>query len=142
MSGNPADVREVSWKMEEGAGKAVWIDANTWGTQEGNAPPKPFADPWSVKLFLTDLDSIEYVDVVEPAPTTPKDPPNFVRFRGVDQKEGALSWAALPEDGGPVTVWLEKDGQTRAVAMQDDAMQRIRMSLTEMTRAVQGKNSN
>ena len=143
MSSNPADVREVSWKIPEGEGKAVWIDSNKWGAQQGGAPPKPFADPWSVKLFLTDLDSMEYANVVDPGPTPPKDPPNFVRFKGIDQKEGALFWGALPEKGAePITVWLEKDGQTRAVAMQYDSMQRLKMSLTEMTQSVQGKKTN
>jgi hypothetical protein len=143
ISSNPADIREVSWKIPEGEGKAVWIDSDQWGAKQGDSPPKPFADPLSVKLLLTDLDGMEYANVIERGPNPPKDPPNFVRFKGIDQKEGALSWDTLPEKGGdPVTVWLEKDGQTRAVAMQYDSMQRLKMSLTEMTQAVQGKKTN
>lgn len=135
-----ADVREVKWKTSASEGNVAYIDENNWGVKQGDAAPKALKDSWPVKLFLTDLDSIEYQEVVEPQPPLPEGNLESVQFKDVEGRTGSFKWKDIPkEENEPAVLWLEKDGQTRAVKLLKDAVERIDKAIGEMADAVKGK---
>ena len=75
ISAEAADIREITWKTDNGGGNLVWMDENSWGTKEGAAAPKAVENPWTVRSFLAHMENVEYIEAVEPAPTLRKGRP-------------------------------------------------------------------
>ena len=111
ISADAADIREITWKTENGGGNLVWMDENSWGTKEGAAAPKAVENPRPVRSFLAYMENVEYIEAVEPGSNPPEGAPNSVQFVDVFGKKSSLTWDGLAsETADPVTVWMERDG--------------------------------
>ena len=140
ISGEAADIREISWKTDNGGGNLVLMDENTWGEKEGSAAPRAVEKPWTVRSFLAYIDNVEYIEAVEPGANPPEGAPNSVRFVDVFGKKSSLTWNALAsENADPVTVWMQRDGASREVKIKHEAAQRLNESLAQMSAS--GKTS-
>ena len=82
-----ADIREIAWKTNNGGGNLVWMDENTWGEKEGSAAPKAVEKPSTVRSFLAYIESVEYIEAVEPGANPPEGAANSVRFVDVFGKK-------------------------------------------------------
>jgi hypothetical protein len=137
LPGEPDAVSRVKWKMGDSEGEVVKVDENTWGTRQGDAKPKPLKDSFPVKSLLGDAGSIEYTDEFSYSLT---DPSNFIEFWAGDNKLSTVAWVKLPAapgEAGPVR--LERDGLTRTINLEYDSTERLKNSLDELGKAVQGK---
>ena len=143
ISADAADIREITWKTENGGGNLVWMNENSWGTKEGAAAPAALANSRPVRGFLANVENVEYIEAVEPASNPPEGAPNSVRFVDVFGKKSSLTWDRLPsETANPVTVWMERDGAARAVKVQYDAAKRLNESLAQMAASVMPSKTN
>jgi hypothetical protein len=141
ISLDPADIVQVTWKTGGAGGNLVRLETNNWGTKEGEAAAKPVENSSQVKSFLTSLGTMEYTDAVEPAPNPPDGAPNSIALVDAVGKKNSLVWDGLPaEAANPVTVWMEKDGATRAAEMKYEDLKRLNESLAQMALGVQGKH--
>jgi hypothetical protein len=143
ISAEAADIREITWKTDNGGGNLVRMDENTWGEKEGSAAPKAVEKPWAVKSFLAFIDNVEYIEAVEPGSNPPEGAPNSVRFVDVLGKKSSLAWNALaPENTDPVTVWMQRDGAYREVKIKHEAAQRLNESLAQMSASAKPSKTN
>ncbi len=134
ISAEAADIRQITWKTDNGGGNLVWMDDNTWGEKEVSAAPKAVAKPWSVRTFLSYLENVEYIEAVEPGANPPQGAPNSVRFVDVFGKKSSLTWDVLgSEKADPVTVWMQGDGAVREVKIKHADAQRLNESLAQMS---------
>ena len=143
ISAEPADIREIAWKTDSGAGNLVWMNENTWGEKEGSAPPRAVEKPWAVRSFLAFIDGVEYIEAVEPGSNPPEGAPNSVRFVDVFGKKSSLTWNALNSGNtDPVTVWIQRDGASREVKIKHEAAQRLNESLAQMSASAKPSKTN
>ncbi len=87
ISAEAADIREITWKTDNGGGNLIWMAVNTWGEKEGSAAPRAVEKPWTVRSFLACIESVEYIEAVEPGANQPEATPNSVRFVDVFGKK-------------------------------------------------------
>lgn len=140
LPGEPDAVTRVTWKMGESKGTVVKIDENTWGTGPDEAKPKPLQDSHAVRLLLGDAGSIEYTEAAEPVADFPADAPNSIEFRAGDKKLASMAWTKFPDvKGETASIRLEKNGETRMVKLDYESADRIKASLDELVKTVQGK---
>ena len=143
ISAEPADIREIAWKTDSGAGNLVWMNENTWGEKEGSAAPRAVEKPWAVRSFLAFIDDVEYIEAVEPGSNPPEGAPNSVRFVDVFGKKSSLTWNALAsENADPVTVWMQRDGASLEVKIKHEAAQRLNESLAQMNASAKPSKTN
>jgi len=136
----PDAVTRVKWRIDGKEGGVVKIDENTWGTRQGDAAPKPIKDSLSVKSFLGDANSVEYIDEYSPGPNFPADTTNFVEFWESDKKLSSFAWTKLPASPAETAVVrLESYGDTRTVSLLYESMERVKNSLDGLVKMAQGK---
>ncbi|MGA2938248.1 MAG: DUF4340 domain-containing protein [Syntrophobacteraceae bacterium] len=142
VSAEAADIREITWKTDNGGGNLVWMADNTWGEKEGSAAPKAVEKPWTVRSFLAYIENVEYIEAVEPGANLPEGAPNSVLFVDVFGKKNSLTWKGLSsENASPVTVWMQRDGAAREVKIKHEDAQRLNVSLAQMSAGASGKPS-
>ena len=74
------------------------------------------------------------------ASNPPEGAPNSVQVRGCCREKGSVVWDRLPSEAAdPVTVWMEKDGATRAVKVKYEDVKRLNESLAQLGARRQGK---
>ncbi len=140
ISAEAADIREITWKTENGGGNLVWMNENTWGTKEGAAAPKALENPGRSG---TSWPSWKMSNTSRPwnlAPIRRKGRP--IRFGSWMSlgKESSLTWDGLAsETADPVTVWMEKDGAVREVKIKHEDAQRLNELLAQMGSGAKGK---
>ena len=140
ISAEAADIREITWKTDNGGGNLIWMAVNTWGEKEGSAAPRAVEKPWTVRSFLACIESVEYIEAVEPGANQPEATPNSVRFVDVFGKKDLLAWEGFSsENTGPVTVWMQRDGAAREVKIKHEDAQRLNESLAQMSGVTRGK---
>jgi hypothetical protein len=133
ISAEAADIREITWKTENGGGNLVWMDGKTWGEKEGSAAPKAVEKPMAIRSFLVYIENVEYLEAVEPGSNAPEGAPNSVQFVDVLGKKSSLTWNALSsENTDPVTVWMQRDGASVEVKVKHAAVKQINDSLERM----------
>ncbi|MCE5335758.1 MAG: DUF4340 domain-containing protein [Desulfobacteraceae bacterium] len=132
-----SQVRKIVWKSVEGAGTATWINDKTWGTGEAN-PAKPLKDSIPFRTLLAELNEWEYSELAQPAPEFPEDDLSFVQMLSSDGKRGSISWKDAPQRQGnePTVLWLNKNGEIKAVSVPPEVLQRFRGLLADLTKAV------
>jgi hypothetical protein len=134
-------VTRVKWKIEGKEGSVVKIDADTWGTRQGEAAPKALKDSLPAKSLLGDASSVEYIDEYSPGPDFPADTTNFVEFWGSDKKLSSFAWTKLPASPDETAVIrLESYGETRTVSLLYESMGRVKNSLDELVKMAGGKD--
>jgi hypothetical protein len=143
ISADAADIREITWKTENGGGNLVWMNENSWGTKEGAAAPTAIENSRPVRGFLANVENIEYIEAEEPASNPPEGAPNSVQLVDAVGEKGSLTWDRLPsETGNPVTVWMERDGSARTVKVKYEAAKRLNDSLAEMAASLKPSKTN
>ncbi len=140
ISADAADIREITWKTENGRGNLAWMGENSWGTKQGTAAPKAVENPWVVRNFLAFMENVEYIEAVEPGSNPPEGAPNSLQFVDVFGKKSSLTWDRLPAKTlGPVTVWMQRDGAARTVRVKYEAVKKLNDSLAQMGASAKGK---
>ena len=116
------------------------MEDKSWGTKEGEAPAKPIENSREIRVFLTLLENIEYIEPAETASNPPEGAPNSVRLVDAVGKKGSVVWEGLPSEAAkPVVVWMEKEGATRAVKVKYEDIRRLNESLAQLGAGTQGK---
>ena len=142
IAAEAADIKEITWKTENGGADLVRIDENSWGTKEGSAAPKPVEKPSTVRSFLAYVVNVEYIETVEPGSNQPEGAPNSVQFVDALGKKSSLTWGALAtENADPVTVWMQKDAATREVKIKHEDVKRLNDLLAQMSASAKGKQA-
>jgi hypothetical protein len=141
VSLDAADIVQFEYKAGDGGGNLVRIDDKSWGTKEGEAPAKPVENSRTVKPFLVSLESIEFIEPVEPATNPPESAANSIRFVDAAGKKGSIVWDVIPSEASKtIVVWVEKEGSTRAVKMKYEDVRRLNESLAQLAAGLQAKH--
>lgn len=134
------DVQRIDWRTKRQSRQWAASGADRWSVQVGSAAPTKLKDGWSVEALLYDVKQAEYTKVLRPAPNPSAQPENRLEFWNKQKQPlGALIWDNLaqanPVEGksGLVTVWLKKSGQSRAVQVKANVIERIAKDLQAIT---------
>ncbi len=127
----PDEISEISWNLDATHGHVVRLAKDDWGLKQGDRQPEPLKEPWPVRSLLWDLSDAEYEQKIEPIPPVTPKPHATLELRNAEHKPlVTLSWEKPPQEGrAAVTVWLERDGETGAVAVDAETLKRIEGNL-------------
>ena len=140
ISADAADIRGITWKTESGSGNLVWMDQNRWGTKEGDAGPKAIENPRPLRIFLSEMRKCRIHRGGGTCFQSARRGAQPVQFVDAFGEKSSLTWDRLPsETANPVTVWMEKNGATRAVTVRYEDVKRLNQSLAEMAAGAKGK---
>jgi len=131
----PDEVRKADLRLGELRGQAVRME-NGWGlAAEEGKEPKSLKEPWQVRSLLWDLNQIEYIEKVEPAPPIPDEPRGRIRLWSADRMPAAVSWNEGGEKAeNPSVVWVERDGNLRTLRVKAEELEKVEKSLNRILR--------
>ena len=130
----PDVVKEVKWSLGDSHGHAIQIDESRWGLKAGEGQPEPIKDSWHVRSFLWDLGDAEYQGKLDPAPPLASQPHCRIELRNAEKSLLTLSWEKPPQEGrNPVSVWIQKEGETVAVSADADLLRRVESDLERLS---------
>lgn len=96
ISLDAADIVQVTWKAGDRGGDLVRMEDKSWGAKEGDTPAKPIGNSREIRVFLTLLESTEFIEPAETASNPPEGAPNSVRLVDAVGKKGSVVWEGLP----------------------------------------------
>lgn len=131
----PDEVQKADLRLGELRGQAVRME-NGWGLAgEEGKEPRNLKEPWQVRSLLWDLNQLEYVEKVEPAPPIPSEPHGRIRLWSADRLLATMSWNEGGEKGEkPLLVWVEKDGNLWAMRVKAEELEKVEKSLNRILR--------
>jgi hypothetical protein len=140
-------VKQVKWSKGDASGHVFRLDKNKWGSKKdgGGAgkdagQPKEFKDSWHVGSLLWDFRDTEFESRGGEPSAAPEKPWGRVELLDDGKVLAVLTWdKPATQPGGPVPVWVEKDGATTRVNVKFDVLQRVEDDLDHIMKAEQAK---
>jgi len=125
----PDVVQKADLRLGDLHRQAVRME-DKWGLAREGKDPEALKEPWLVRSLLWDLNQLEYEQKAEPIPPLPQNPFGRIELWSSAQLLAVMSWnkdEAATES--LQTVWVEKDGNLKALRMKNEDLEKIRKAV-------------
>ena len=137
------EIKQMKWQTGQTEVQAVRLAENKWGWKEGpGEKAREIKNSWRVGSILYDLEAMEYLKKVDPAPEVPAKPHGRLELWTAEGRLGSLIWNRSSKDGSrEELIWLEQDGNVRAVQIEGEKVRKLEEDLNRVAEPGSVKSS-